>query len=140
MIRSGIYCIENSITNIRYIGSSQDIPVRFSQHKRMLKKGSHHSIFLQRAWDKYGSENFKFKTLAILELSELLPTEQRLLDLEHLGNTYNIAKDAVSWMKDRKHSDETKRRMSTSRLGNKSRTGVPSHWVGKSFLKSIYLI
>ena len=33
-----------------------------------------------------------------------------------------------SWMKGRKHSQETISAMSLSRIGNKSRTGLPSHW------------
>jgi group I intron endonuclease len=124
----GVYAITNISTGARYIGSSNNIASRLSQHLAMLKKGKHHSIYLQRAWDKYGENSFLFKPLALLEDCEIIPTEQRLLDIEHTGETYNIAKDAVAWMKGRKHSKETLEAMSKSRIGNKSRTGVFSHW------------
>jgi len=128
---AGIYEISNAATGVRYIGSAQCIKTRLSQHRTMLKHGRHHSIALQRAWDKYGADCFQLSTVVILEDRELLTTEQRFLDAEHRGETYNIAKDAVAWMKGRKHSPETIERMSESRKGNKSRTGVPSHWLGK---------
>lgn len=125
---AGVYAITNNMTGTRYIGSSTNIVSRLAQHLAMLKKGKHHSVYLQRAWNKYGEFVFEFKTLAILEDCEILPTEQRLLDIEHSGETYNVAKDAVAWMKGRKHSKETIESMSKSRMGNKSRTGVPAHW------------
>jgi hypothetical protein len=90
--------------------------------------GKHYNTLLQRAWNKYGVEKFAFRPLAILEECEILPTEQRLLDEEHQGKTYNIAKDAIAIMKGRKHTVETIEGMRISRLGNKSRTGYPSHW------------
>lgn len=125
---AGIYEILNIDTNVRYVGSSSNISNRFKQHLAMLKKGTHHSIYLQNAWNKYTEKSFIFKTIAILENYELLETEQRLLDIEHQGKTYNVAKDAVAWMRGRKHSTKTKEEMSKSRIGNKSRTGVASHW------------
>lgn len=129
---AGIYEVRNILNGVRYIGSSQCIKERLQQHKRMLAKGNHHSIALQRAWDKYGSEAFAFSPLVVLEDAELLSTEQRFLDAEHSGETYNIAKDAVAWMKGRKHTDEWHEKAKEWRKGNKSRTGVPSHWVGQS--------
>ncbi len=133
---AGIYEIRNTQTGVRYIGSAKCIKTRLSQHRTMLKGGKHHSIALQRAWDKYGSDCFQLSTVVILEDGELLTTEQRFLDAEHSGDTYNIAKNAVAWMKGRKHSPETLKAMHESRLGNKSRTGVPSEWLGKNLTET----
>lgn len=58
---SGIYIIRCIPTNKVYVGSSKNIEERWLQHKQMLLKGSHHSIKLQRAWDKHGAENFEFE-------------------------------------------------------------------------------
>jgi group I intron endonuclease len=59
----GIYKITNIINGDCYIGSSVNIKERFYRHKKDLKKGKHHSIILQRAYKKYGKENFIFEVL-----------------------------------------------------------------------------
>ena len=56
----GVYFIINKITNNFYVGHSIDIYKRFRAHKSYLTRGIHHCIHLQRAWDKYGENNFKF--------------------------------------------------------------------------------
>ena len=127
----GIYEIVNIRNGIRYIGSSSNIESRLKQHLKMLANNNHHSILLQRAWNKYGKDLFELKPIAILEPSELTSTEQRLLDLEHKGKTYNIAKDAVACMRGLKHSKEWKEKALTWTIGNKSKTGIASPWKGK---------
>ena len=44
----------------KYIGYAVNIPARWKEHKRSLKKNYHNNIYLQHAWNKYGKENFKF--------------------------------------------------------------------------------
>ena len=41
---SGIYCIKNKINNKIYVGSSNKILHRFSQHKYKLRKKCHRSL------------------------------------------------------------------------------------------------
>lgn len=99
-MNSGIYIIKNTITNKFYIGSSSNIKKRFKVHKRMLKTNIHHSIHLQRAFNKYGEKNFDF---IILELTDdLLNREQ--YHINTLLPDYNIAKNSKSPMKGRVHS------------------------------------
>jgi group I intron endonuclease len=79
---SGVYGIVNKTNGKQYIGSSVNIEIRWQQHKHDLARGLHHSRHLQRAWDKYGGDNFDF---VILELTgqtrlELLEAEQKWLD------------------------------------------------------------
>lgn len=76
----GIYKIENIINNKVYIGSSNNIERRWKEHKRLLNNNKHHSIKLQRAWNKYGSENFKFSVLEECEVDRLLYLEQYYID------------------------------------------------------------
>lgn len=57
---TGVYIILNKITNKFYVGHSVDIYRRFNSHKSYLRNNKHHSIYLQRAWNKYGEDNFEF--------------------------------------------------------------------------------
>lgn len=66
---SGIYQILNLVNGHCYIGSSNNIKKRWITHKRQLKINKHHSIYLQRAWNKYGSESFKL--IILQETNEL---------------------------------------------------------------------
>jgi group I intron endonuclease len=77
---SGIYAIEHIATGRKYIGGACDFGGRWREHKYRLRKGAHHSLHLQRAWDKYGAEAFEFKVLLRCERSELLVQEQAFLD------------------------------------------------------------
>ena len=60
---SGIYEILNTINGKRYIGSAVNFNERWMNHKKMLKKGIHHSIHLQRAWNNHGGGSFEFSVL-----------------------------------------------------------------------------
>lgn len=68
----GIYQIKNIINNKIYIGSSANIEKRWEAHINLLNRGVHHSIHLQNAWNKYGSENFKFIIVEQVINDELL--------------------------------------------------------------------
>lgn len=61
----GIYKITNTIDNKCYIGKSIDLKRRIRKHKAYLKSESHHNIHLQRAYNKYGLENFKFEIVEV---------------------------------------------------------------------------
>lgn len=86
----GIYKIKNIVTNKEYLGSSKEIEVRFKRHLRDLKNGKHHNTHLQRSWDKYGEDNFKFQIIEECEIDDLLNMEQHYLDMNIDG--YNIGK------------------------------------------------
>lgn len=121
----GVYEIRNTVSGCRYVGSSQHMSHRFAEHRKMLLKGKHHSIHLQRAWAKYGEAAFKMAPLAYLEPHALKETEGRLIALEMQGDTYNISRDPTSPMRGLKHKPETLALMSITRKGNKYRTGMP---------------
>jgi len=63
----GIYRIRNKLNGKVYIGSAEDIVNRFYGHKSILHKNKHHSILLQRAWNKYGEDQFVFKVIEKVE-------------------------------------------------------------------------
>ena len=58
---SGIYQIQSIIKPERiYVGSGINIYQRWTQHKRELRQNKHHSIKLQRHYDKYGESDLVF--------------------------------------------------------------------------------
>ena len=60
----GIYIIENTINNKIYIGqTSVSFKNRLSNHVSELKRNKHCNNHLQRAWNKYGEDNFLFDIL-----------------------------------------------------------------------------
>lgn len=77
---SGIYKITNKINNKPYIGSSNNIERRWRQHISLLNNNKHHSIKLQRAWNKYGQDNFEFEIIEECDVEKLLYLEQFYID------------------------------------------------------------
>lgn len=119
----GIFCEANSRV---YIGSSIDIAERVSHHMGMLRRGSHHNIYLQRAWDKYGEESFTTKVIEqVGDISELQEREQYWIDKYcslSRENGFNISPKAQSQTGYR-HTPDTKRKMSKSLKGVKKPEG-----------------
>lgn len=60
---SWIYRIRNIANGRLYIGSAKSIKSRWRRHKKDLKRGKHHSVFLQRSWNKYGEGAFAFEVV-----------------------------------------------------------------------------
>jgi len=88
----GIYCIENVIDGKKYYGSSMKVEWRLEQHRRGLRKGHHINVFLQRAYNKHGMENFHFTLVEDMgdpSEEELHYREQWYIDNNAGG--YNIA-------------------------------------------------
>ncbi len=118
LLNSGVYGILNLFNDKIYIGSAKDIIGRFSWHYRALEKGNHHSILLQRAWNKYGENNFIFFVI-VRTNSWLLAKEQLWMDRLTSYNVdcgYNIYSVAGS-PANTKASEETKRKIALASTG-----------------------
>lgn len=119
---SGIYKIHNIVNNKMYIGSSIEIYGRWQDHKKELRHNYHTNKRLQHSWNKYGEDKFVF------EILENVGNKENLLDREQYWMNYydsynrdigfNINPIASSQL-GFKHSDESKRKMSESRKGEK---------------------
>ena len=72
-----IYKIINVTTGKFYVGSTNNPKRRKKDHLVKLRVNKHDNIYLQRAWNKYGSSSFKWKTL-----DYVLNTEKTMLDVE----------------------------------------------------------
>lgn len=111
-IVTGIYKIKNTINHKLYIGSAVNIHTRWNRHKHNLRKGNHHSIKLQRAWDKYGENNFIFEIMLICNRNDLQFYEQSALDVM---NSYNAGYNSNPFARTSlgaKHTEETKKKLS----------------------------
>lgn len=119
----GIYAIRNTISGRCYIGSATNIDARWRVHRCILKRGTHHSSWLQRSWNKHGPDRFVFEVLEFVEdRTKLIEREQ--FWLENLkgfweAGGYNICPVAQSRL-GRRHSAETKAKLSAWRQGRKA--------------------
>lgn len=115
MKRLGIYQIKNIVTNDIYIGSCSNYNVRKGSHLCILRQNKHHSIVLQRAFNKYKEENFTFELIEELQdKTKLIEREQYYIDL--LKPAYNICPIAGSTL-NRIFTEEHKQNLSKSLKG-----------------------
>jgi group I intron endonuclease len=118
-----IYKIVNQVTGKFYIGSTvRDLSIRFWEHRKSLNQGKHHSVYLQRAWDKYGADNFEFIPVRTGSSDQIRVIEQILLDRFQpydpvIGYNMNHKVDSRYG---RKMSVESRRKMSFAKKGKPS--------------------
>lgn len=78
---TGVYKIVNTVNNKIYIGSTSS---SFSKRKYMhfwkLSNNTHENSYLQRAYNKYGKENFKFEIIEKCKPEECINKEQYWID------------------------------------------------------------
>jgi group I intron endonuclease len=124
-MKNVIYKIRNVVNEHYYIGSTVDSRKRFWAHRKALRAGNHDCIHLQRAWNKYGEDCFKFEVVEQLGSKDALyPAEQKWLD-EHFGKDYcyNVASYADSPMRDA--SPEIRQKLSEKTKAWLEREGHP---------------
>jgi group I intron endonuclease len=112
----GIYIIKNLVNGKVYIGESLNVKTRMRKHKTVSLQVIHN------AFKKHGMMNFEIYV-------EYFPnfTKKDLVDLEReliikfncqSPNGYNILNEGSNWI-GKKHSEETKKKMSEDRSGTK---------------------
>lgn len=90
MNASGIYKWINLVNGKIYIGSAVKFRKRKDLHLLNLRRGDHHSKYLQYAYNKYGEDKFKFEIIELCSKENLETREQYYLDT--LKPEYNICK------------------------------------------------
>lgn len=133
---TGIYKIENIVNNKIYIGSCSNFNVRKGSHLCLLRQGKHHSIKLQRSFDKYGETNFIISLIENCKKENLITREQYYIDT--LKPYYNICLIAGS-TQGRIFTDLHKEKLSKSLTG-KVRTEAQKEYqrqikIGKTHTK-----
>ena len=88
----GVYKITNTANGKFYVGSSKDIKNRWIQHQNELNEKKHGNAHLQNAWDKYGSQSFKFEIIEECSIENQFEREQYYLNKLNPfdNNGYNI--------------------------------------------------
>ena len=134
IMTTGIYEILNIDTGLRYIGSSFDIEDRIKGHFQKLNRNKHINKHLQNSYNLHGRNKFTVTILEIITFTDedieskdkiLRGMEQCYINKYNFDLLYNQCPVAGS-TKGRKHSQETKRKISA---GN---TGKPSWLKGKT--------
>lgn len=139
---SGIYVIYNLKNKNVYVGQTKmKFQKRYWHHVWKLNNNQHDNQYLQNAWNKYGADSFAFRPIKYLDSNapqslydEL--EEQEIAHYKKRGGCYNILNNGTRKnlkcseetkrligeknrinMLGKKHSEETKRRMSEARKG-----------------------
>ena len=121
--KSGIYQIRNLVNGKIYIGSAEEFYRRKNyEHFYLLKRNKHVNRKLQRAYNKYGKQNFIFEIIEFVEdKNKLLEHEQYWMDRYNVvKNGYNIQPKAGKIC----ITDEIRKKMSGKTPWNKGKTGI----------------
>ncbi|UXR28929.1 G-I-Y Y-I-G endonuclease [Bacillus phage Nachito] len=114
----GIYGIRNTLDGKIYVGSSINVRKRTQDHIGLLRRDKHPNEHLQRAWSKYGEDNFEVILLEEVNEDNRWDREQHYIDLYDSQNMkfgYNKAKAEPK----APLSEETKRKLSEINKGKK---------------------
>lgn len=112
-----VYKIESKVSGRFYIGSSIDINNRWRIHEMELEENRHHSIYLQRHYNKHGKDDLMFSIIEIVTYPELvLEREQYYLD--KLKPQFNMCKQAKSTL-GFKYTEEQKEKISKAMKGRR---------------------
>lgn len=118
----GIYVIRNNTTGNGYVGQSSRMRKRIADHFNLLRSGHHPNRHLQSAFKMYGETSFSYDFEVICED----PLELDLLEEAYLTGDavfddtpvyYNISHSAHVPMRGRKHSDNTRKKISNTKKG-----------------------
>lgn len=129
---SGIYCIENLSNEKKYIGKSVNIEKRFIYHRHLLNNNKHWNSHIQNSWNKNGENSFRFWLIEECEKEILSKKEIYYIQFFNTKITgYNNSdggegisnptlETRVKMSKSqigRKHSEETKIKISENNIG-----------------------
>lgn len=119
-MKSGIYTITNLVNGKVYVGYSKNLESRKAKHFYELRSQTHDNEYLQRAWNKYGEENFRYEILIECPI-DLLASEEHywcnLLDSHNRDRGYNLKPTHPEKLS--ACSEETKAKLSIANTGKK---------------------
>ncbi len=83
---TGIYSILNTANGKRYIGQSVNLSRRKSYHFNALRQNRHKNAHLQTAFNRYGSNNFVWSVLQVVDGNASLDALERFWISLHASN------------------------------------------------------
>lgn len=93
---SGVYIIRCKKTKKVYIGSTINFRTRKNSHFIILRKKQHHSIHLQRSFDKHGESSFVFEIVEKVHDTIFLRAREQFWMWRFSGLLYNCSPMAHS--------------------------------------------
>ena len=120
----GVYVIKCKVNDRFYIGVSKNIKARWNEHRSDLKNNKHHSVKLQRSYNKYGIDAFEY--LVIYETSDYEAAANLAASMtkSFYGKLLlNSSANSRGFYNGYKHSEQTKAKISKALIGNKYTLG-----------------
>ena len=109
--RTGIYRFVNTVNGKSYVGKAVDLRHRYLEHVRALRRGEDLCVALNRAWSKYGEDNFKYEVLCTCDRESLNNKERYYISLyDSFNNGYNCTMGGDG-MQGFRHSEESKKKI-----------------------------
>lgn len=120
---AGIYKIVNTATGKCYVGQSRRIKKRLASHASLLRRNLHPNAKLQNSYNRYGKEFFEYS----VEIYVDNPEDLDALEMAFLRGDawfdeevfFNISMDAPAGMTGRRHTPETRAKISEKKKGDK---------------------
>lgn len=108
-----IYKITNLTTSQIYIGSSIDVKDRVRRHFKDLKANKHHSLKMQRSYNKYGKDVFKVEYLVSVPEQYRQKIEQWFLDNNecYFNNEKIVNKPSIYRIRSEEENEKSRLRM-----------------------------
>ncbi len=106
-----VYKITNTVTGTVYFGSTHSFGYRILIHKEDLHNKKHHNYKLQKDYNKYGKDAFKYEIIKHFSTKDDAEKYEYKLINKH-ENIYNIQKESYAFP-----DLEGKTRMTTSKNG-----------------------
>src|ERR1035437_83632 len=115
---SGVYSITHAPSERAYVGSSANIDKRCGEHRRMLRKGTHYSKYLQNTWAKHPESDFVFDVIEECDPDIRIEREQHYLDtMEPVFNSCKVAGVTTGY----KYTPEARAKISAALMGKPGR-------------------
>lgn len=119
---TGIYRYINRQNGKSYVGQSLDLKHRHNEHLSSLRRGADGCVLLQRAWDKYGEDNFTYEIICLCQPEELDALEIKYVkEFNSYLDGYNCNEGGAG-NSGFNHSDITKAKISKASRGRQVTT------------------
>ena len=126
-----------------YIGQSVNIEKRWLNHRAKLEKNKHANKHLQNAWNKYGSDNFKFAMIEECDIQSL--NEREIFWISKYKTTtddkgYNMQYGGSTGLHTEEYKEHMKIKMKGNTNGGAGETCGRSRITEEQAIRIVYLL